>query len=195
MALLATLGACAATPAPMQREPVTLTPQPVPPGSGWLDGRVVRVVDGDSLVVQLASGPIEVRLHAADAPEYDQPGGREAQRALSSRLTRGTTVTLEPVSQDHYERMVAVVRLGEENVDAWLVRQGHAWAYRRFASDRRYCEWEEEARSAGRGLWAGSRPLVAPWDWRRTRRDPEFNPKDRSAETLADCLGALRQRR
>jgi micrococcal nuclease len=152
-------------------------------------------VDGDSLVVQLASGPVEVRLHAADAPEYDQPGGREAQRALAAHLRRGRSVTLEPVSQDHYERMVAVVRLGDENVDAWLIRRGHAWAYRRYTSDRRYCEWEEEARAAGLGVWAGGKPLVAPWDWRRSQRDPRFRPQDRSEETLATCLGALRRPR
>jgi endonuclease YncB( thermonuclease family) len=158
-------------------------------------GKVIRVIDGDSVEVQLDSGPIEVRLHAADAPEYDQPGGRAAVRALSTRLKRKTVVSLEPVEQDQYARLVAVVHRDDENVNGWLIRQGHAWAYRQYTADERYCRWEDEARATHRGLW--SRPAsdwIAPWDWRRRGREPSYRPVDHSNETLADCLAALRRR-
>src|SRR5882762_5505503 len=59
-------------------------------------GSVSRVVDGDTLVVQLSSGPIRVRLYGIDAPEHNQPGGREATDALSALLA-GQRVELEPV--------------------------------------------------------------------------------------------------
>jgi micrococcal nuclease len=161
-----------------------------------LHGTVFEVVDGDSLRVQLSSGPVEVRLHAADTPEHDQPGGREAKRALRKRLARGTQIGLAAIEQDRYERMVAVVHASDVVINEWLVREGHAWAYRRYADDPVYCRLEDEARRARRGLW--KRPpsqWVAPWDWRHRQRDPSFRTPDRAHETLATCLAAMPQRR
>jgi endonuclease YncB( thermonuclease family) len=44
------------------------------------------------------------------------------------------------------------VYLGDENVNAWLVKQGNAWAYRQYSSDADYCIYEQAARSPDRGL-------------------------------------------
>ena len=51
---------------------------------------------------------IRVRLHGVDAPERDQPSGREASEWLRQRV-QDREVLLEPVTQDRYERMVAIV--------------------------------------------------------------------------------------
>jgi len=51
-----------------------------------LRGVVTRVVDGDTIDVRLASGPIRVRLNAIDAPERSQPGGADAARDLLDRV-------------------------------------------------------------------------------------------------------------
>jgi endonuclease YncB( thermonuclease family) len=167
-----------------------------PGKSPVLRGTVIGVIDGDSVEVQLQSGRIEVRLHAADAPEHDQPGGRAAARALRKRLPRGSDVVLEPVEQDQYDRLVAVIERNGERVNAWMVQQGHAWAYRQYTTDARYCQWEDAARAAHRGLWSGPPSgWVAPWEWRRRAREPGYRPADRSRETLADCLASLRHRR
>ena len=72
-----------------------------------LVGRVMEITDGDTIKVMLDSGPISVRFDAVDAPERDQPWGREATAALRQRL-EGKEVVLEPVEQDRYERLVAV---------------------------------------------------------------------------------------
>ncbi|HXW10385.1 MAG TPA: thermonuclease family protein [Steroidobacteraceae bacterium] len=167
-----------------------------PGSSPVLRGRVIDVIDGDSVAVQLQTGRIEVRLHAADAPEHDQPGGRAAGRALRKRLPRGSDVLLEPFEQDQYDRLVAVIEQDGESVNAWMVEQGHAWAYRQYTTDARYCRWEDAARAAHRGLWS-SPPgeWIAPWDWRRRAREPGYRPADRSRETLADCRASLRHRR
>jgi endonuclease YncB( thermonuclease family) len=137
-----------------------------------LVGTVARVVDGDTLVVQLASGPIRVRLYGIDAPEHNQAGGAEATTALAS-LVSGARVELEPISQDRYSRMVARVLRGPLDVNAEMVRRGEAWVYRHYLrrEDNGWCAFEGEARRAHRGLWSLRDP-VPPWDFRHHTAGP-----------------------
>lgn len=156
-----------------------------------LEGIVTKVIDGDTLRVQLSTGPITVRLGEIDAPESIQAGGGAATRALDSRVL-GEKVSLRVISRDGDERIVAVVYLGDENVNAWMVKQGHAWAYRGHTLDADYCVWENAARSLRRGLWA-DRHWVAPWDWRMSRRDSLFFVSDYSNARAADCIRDISQ--
>jgi endonuclease YncB( thermonuclease family) len=48
-----------------------------------LVGTVTKIVDGDTIDVQLSSGPIRVRLHGVDTPERGQPWGKESTGALT----------------------------------------------------------------------------------------------------------------
>lgn len=162
-----------------------------------LVGRVIKVTDGDTIKVQLASGPINVRLDSIDAPEKNQPGGEGATRALE-RLVANRTVELDVVEQDRYERLVAQVGVDGVNVNAELVKTGHAWAFRRYmkkATGTQYCAWEAAARSARRGLWAAApRDWIYPSDWRRWKRGQTHEYTDYSQETLADCVAAIGKR-
>ena len=134
-----------------------------------LSGRV-RVVDGDSLEL----GQARVRLHGIDAPEGRQsctsdgrrwPCGEQATRALAQRIG-SRSVACEERDRDQYGRIVAVCREGGQDINAWMVSQGWALAYRRYSRD--YVAEESTARAAKRGLWRGD--FVAPWDWRRGQR-------------------------
>ena len=137
-----------------------------------LVGRVTEVTDGDTIHVALASGPIIVRLHSIDTPERAQPWGRQATAALERRLKKGTQVTLQPITQDKYDRLVAVVYLDDENVNAWMVQQGHAWAYRQYLDDAQYCAWEQQARASGLGVWSlPPTKRIAPWEFRQAERE------------------------
>ena len=73
------------------------------------------------------------------------------------------TVRCEQRDVDRYGRIVAVCRLGGEDLNGWLVRNGYAVAYRRYSLD--YVSAEDKARSERRGLWAGE--FTLPWLWRR----------------------------
>jgi len=155
-----------------------------------LSGRVVGVVDGDTVDVRLESGVIRVRLHGVDAPERDQSYGKAARRALS-RLVYLETVAIEPVEQDQYQRLVARLWLDGRDVNAELLETGNAWVYRHYALEAASCAREQQARRHGRGLWSLPREQwVAPWEWRRreTRRHP-FT--DYSKETVAECVQRL----
>ena len=129
-----------------------------------------RIVDGDTLEVRGS----RVRLHGIDAPESAQrcrsggrtwSCGREATRALSRRIG-SRPVACKERDQDRYGRKVAVCRVGDEDVNAWMVAEGWAFAYRKYSM--RYVAEEMAAKAAKRGVWRGE--VVAPWDWRRGKR-------------------------
>lgn len=130
---------------------------------------VASVIDGDSLEIR----GVEIRLHGIDAPEArqiceDADGqtyrcGQRAAFALADRIGR-TPVTCWGDEVDRFDRLLAVCFQNETDLNAWLVAQGHALAYRRFSTDY-VTEEEEEAREAGMGVWQGR--FTTPWDWRR----------------------------
>jgi micrococcal nuclease len=152
-----------------------------------LAGKVVRVIDGDTIDVLLSSGRIRVRLHGVDAPERDQSGGAAAAAWLTQQL-RDQPVELEPVSQDQYDRMVAIVQLQDRNINSELVQNGHAWAYRQYLRrrDAGMCSLEHRARVARAGLW--EKIAHAPWEFRATNGKGPF--LDYSKTTVAECLKA-----
>jgi len=166
-----------------------------PPQAAVLVGRVTEVTDGDTIHVALASGPIIVRLHAIDTPERAQPWGRQATAALKRRLRKGTEVSVVPIEQDQYDRLVAVVYHGNENVNAWMVQQGHAWAYRQYMDDAQYCAWEQQARASGLGVWSlPSTRRIAPWDFRKAEREQTQIVMGSTVETEAACVAAMNDR-
>lgn len=160
-------------------------------GDTVLVGTVTGVMDGDTIKVQLSSGPVTVRLAHIDAPESRQPGGGAATRALNSRLL-AQDVSLQFIERDGEERALAVVLLGDLNINAWMVKQGHAWAWRGFTQDANYCAWEDAARSLRRGLWKDP-DWVAPWDWRMARKDALLFATDHSNASTASCMRELRE--
>jgi endonuclease YncB( thermonuclease family) len=183
---------------PAQTAPAAQPPlkEPEQSADAVLIGRVTRVSDGDTIRVELSSGPITVRLDGVDAPEKDQPWGREAASALSDWVL-DRDVELAVVTQDQYDRLVAQVVIGDLRVNERLVKDGHAWAFRRYLkqSQASYCSFESAARAARRGLWSlDAREWVYPSDWRRLQRRTTDRVEDFSAETAERCRAAIGKR-
>ena len=159
-----------------------------------LVGSVVKITDGDTIKVQLSSGPISVRFHSIDAPERDQPWGPEATAALASRLA-GQVVDLEVVEQDRYERLIAVVYVNDENINAWLVQQGHAWAYRDYLEGSAVLRLgrrgtHERARTVGAAAGRASRAVgMASGEARRAATVLGLHQRDRGE--LCRCHAAV----
>ncbi|MBT8147330.1 MAG: thermonuclease family protein [Gammaproteobacteria bacterium] len=131
-----------------------------------LVGRVSRVVDGDSLEVRVSGNEFPVRLYGIDTPEFGQPYGRDAGRALTSKLER-RTVLIDIVEIDSYGRLVGTVYYEGRNINQLMLAEGHGWWYRQYAKSEDHLEdAEKAARKAGLGLWSQEDP-VAPWEWRR----------------------------
>ncbi len=119
-----------------------------------LIGVVTRVSDGDTVWLRPAGGkPLKVRLEGIDAPERCQPWGPQASEALRTKLLN-RQATLQTRARDDYRRVVGTLRLDDEDVGAWMVREGHAWSYRYRRHPGPYAAQEQEARAARRGLFA-----------------------------------------
>lgn len=129
--------------------------------------RVVHVAAGDAFSVVLNGRRVRVRLAGIDAPESDQPYGSTAKKALA-RMVFGKAVRLQPVGQEA-KTVIAYVRSAELEVNAELVRLGHAWAAPDGSSAVDFSALELRARYARRGLWAQDL-RIAPWRWRDGQR-------------------------
>ncbi|MFN3273318.1 MAG: thermonuclease family protein [Paracoccus sp. (in: a-proteobacteria)] len=130
-----------------------------------------RVIDGDTLEV----AGTRVRLFGIDAPEAAQTcrrAGREwacgtdAGTALVAVIA-GRKVTCEKQDTDRYGRMVGICWAGSENLNAWMVQNGWAVAYRQYGG-KLYDPEEILARVTQRGMWGSE--FVMPWDWRKGAR-------------------------
>lgn len=130
-----------------------------------IDGRVVGVVDGDTIDVLVDRQPIRIRLAEIDAPERRQPFGTQSRNALA-KITFGREVHVVESSTDRYGRTVGTVFIGARNVNGEMVASGMAWAYRRYVLDVGYLQLELNAREQRVGLWRDPYP-IAPWAWRR----------------------------
>ena len=158
-----------------------------------LRGKVFDVHDGDTIKVQLDSGPISVRFFGIDAPELKQAHGAESRNALA-RLVENKIVELEPIGQTSYDRLVAIVYVGDVNVNEEMVKSGEAWAARKYLRKRAessWCAYENAARQMRRGLWS-QRPeeWIDPREWYH-RKKRHYKYKDYSAETTAKCIAAI----
>ena len=158
-----------------------------------LRGTVLDIHDGDTIKVQLDSGPISIRFHGIDAPELNQSHGKVSRTALQ-KLVRGRHVDLEPTGQESYDRMVAIVYVGDTNVNERMIKDGEAWAARKYLrkdQDAEWCAYENAARQSHSGLWRQSpKDWIDPREWYH-REKRHYKYTDYSQETTARCLSAI----
>ena len=146
------------------------------------------VIDGDTIEIHGQT----IRLHGIDAPESDQTCVAESQWRCGQRaafaLDRkigGREVTCAERDRNQDGLVVAVCRAGGEDLNAWLVYEGWALAYRKSSTE--YVSEEQAARASRRGVWRGS--ILAPWDWRvsqQAKARANANKQPASARTLAE---------
>ena len=135
---------------------------------------VVSVGDGDTMRVRDGGRLLTIRMACIDAPEMAQkPYGARAREALQKLAPVGAEVTLEVQTTDRYGRSVAEVFRGGENVNLAMVRQGAAFAFRKYlgqCNSLRYLSAESEAEFRRVGVWATPGGITRPWDWRAESR-------------------------
>uniref|UniRef100_UPI0035325679 thermonuclease family protein n=1 Tax=Cupriavidus sp. WGlv3 TaxID=2919924 RepID=UPI0035325679 len=136
-------------------------------------GRVVRIVDGDTLtVLNDEKREIRVRLAGIDAPEHSQAWGERSRQYLAS-LAFAKRVSVEWYKTS-YNRVIGVVIADGVDISLAQVKVGLAWHYKRYEAEQApkdrqaYAAAELEARKERRGLWQDPEP-IPPWDFRRRR--------------------------
>lgn len=127
---------------------------------------VTRVVDGDTIVVDVGGRTEKVRLIGIDTPETKDPRkpvqcyGKEASERTEALLPKGTAVRLERDVElrDRYGRLLAYVFRWRDGlfVNLELARGGYAQVLTippNVANADKFVAAVADARRAGRGLW------------------------------------------
>jgi len=129
-------------------------------------GNVVRVIDGDTVVVNLKNGPRRhVRILGIDTPEVfggEECGGRQASRSARQFMPRGSFVLLISDTtqrrEDRYNRLLRYVHK-RNNFDVGRAQLRRGWAsvyvYNNdpFKRVRAYRQTQSDARQSDRGMW------------------------------------------
>jgi micrococcal nuclease len=124
---------------------------------------VVRAVDGDTIVARIDGTEEDVRYIGVDTPESVKPDTPVQCYALAAShfnedLVEGETVRLDfdAERRDVYGRLLAYVYVGDEFVNAELVRRGYARTLT-IPPNTRYAglfdRLQREAADEHRGLW------------------------------------------
>jgi endonuclease YncB( thermonuclease family) len=139
------------------------------PALGDFTGRVVKVSDGDTLIVLVGKTQVRVRLDSIDAPELHQPFGKRSQQSLT-QLCAAKTARVIDKGMDRYGRTIGWIACDGVDANSEQVRRGMAWVFERYAArNSPLYELQGEAQVTRRGLWADPHPM-APWEWRQKAR-------------------------
>ena len=140
---------------------------------------IPRIVDGDTVHIK----EYKIRLEGIDAPEIRQKCKKEklkissiigftfykdyncgevSKENLEAKVDRSNIKCISS-SKDRYERYLAKCFKDKINLNRWMVRNGHAVAYRRYSKE--YIIDEEFAKENKLGLWRGK--FLYPEKWRK----------------------------
>jgi len=127
----------------------------------------LTVTDGDTIRI----GEERIRFSGIDAPELKQTClyqeiefncGEYSKNLLIEKISNQEVNCIRE-SKDQYGRTLAECFVGKESLSSYLVREGYAFAYRKYSD--KFIADEEYAQSKGNGMW--SMEFLFPWDFRK----------------------------
>ena len=127
----------------------------------------IRVIDGDTIDL---NGE-KIRFSGIDTPELKQTCNKDNQIILCGVEARNLLV--EKIGnnevhciregKDQYKRTLAECFVKDLSLSSFLVREGYAFAYRKYS--KKFVNDEDYARKNNLGMW--SMRFEYPWDWRK----------------------------
>ncbi len=130
-----------------------------------ITGKVVSVIDGNTVVVISGSETYQVVLRDVDSPEPGQPFAEEARLHLEKNLLN-KNISLELSGKDRWGNYVGVVYVNAStDLRHELVRKGLAWATEK-CTQPELIQLQELAQQTKSGLWSEESP-TPPWVFRR----------------------------
>lgn len=137
---------------------------------------ITKITDGDTVQAITPEGTkLKVRLYGIDAPETakgkipGEPFGNDARDYLAT-LVNQKSVRVEIRDVDRYRRMVAILWLGEWNVNQEMLNAGLAEAYREYLKTpyrNPFLQAEQEAKAQRKGIWSQGDSYERPSQFRR----------------------------
>ena len=141
--------------------------------SSTLDGKVIKIIDGDTVYFQATNddGYKKLRLVGIDAPEMKQPFGHESRQCLAN-LINNKLVQIITFGEDRYKRTLAKIIIEKIDINQAMIKNGCAWFYRRYKNTLdtddqvMYDQAEIFAIENKKGLFS-NQEAEAPWVWRK----------------------------
>ena len=130
--------------------------------------QVEKVIDGDTVYGLLGDKTYKIRLAEIDAPERDQPFGRQSKIFLRKLLV-DSEFDAHITSEDQYGRYIARLYSNGMDINRKMVSEGMAWVYDYYVIDKTFYLNQEDARKLKKGIWSKRYP-APPWEWRKARR-------------------------
>ena len=140
-----------------------------------------KIIDGDTVHIN----NYKIRLEGIDAPEIKQKCekpffsisfiisyslnkeyhcGKISKEKLKKKIGSKKIICISK-SKDRYKRYLATCYLKKENLNRWMVRNGHAISYKKYSKE--YLVDEDFAKRNSLGLWVGK--FIEPEKWRKQR--------------------------
>ena len=137
---------------------------------------IAKVTDGDTIRIEEK----KIRFFGIDAPEQkqqckktwltisfisfskDYPCGQISTDKLKKKINNKLLIC-KWSNKDRYKRYIAECFQNKTNINAWMVRNGYAVAYRKYS--KKFVSQEIFAKKEKLGLWSGT--FMMPWDYRK----------------------------
>ena len=127
----------------------------------------IKIIDGDTIHL---NGE-KIRFSGIDTPELKQTCnlnneviycGIEAKKLLFNKIGKNKVECISE-GKDQYKRTLAECFVNKHSLSRYLVRNGYAFAYRKYS--KKYINDEDFARINKLGMW--SMKFEYPWDYRK----------------------------
>jgi endonuclease YncB( thermonuclease family) len=127
----------------------------------------IKIIDGDTIHIDGE----KIRFSGIDTPELKQTCitnkkvifcGMEAKNLLA-KIINSRDVNCISEGKDQYKRTLAECFVGDLSISRYLVREGYAFAYRKYS--KKFVKDEEFAKENNKGMWSMS--FEYPWEYRK----------------------------
>ena len=127
----------------------------------------IKIIDGDTINLNNE----KIRFTGIDTPELKQTCnknneiiycGIQARQLLINKIGKNK-VNCVKEGKDQYKRTLAECFVNDLSLSRFLVREGYAFAYRKYS--KKFIEDENFAKNNNMGMW--SMKFEYPWDWRK----------------------------
>ena len=127
----------------------------------------IKIIDGDTIHLNNE----KIRFTGIDTPELKQTCkknseiiycGIEARQLLIDKIGKDKVICVRE-GKDRYKRTLAECFVNDLSLSKYLVREGYAFAYRKYS--KKFINDEDFAKKNNMGMW--SMNFEYPWDWRK----------------------------